>query len=250
MSEILVTDDGGIRTIRMNRPQKRNALTSAMYDAMADAIESADASVRCLLVAGLPDAFCAGNDLNDFLRVANTGEGLGPSILRFLHALARCQNPLVAAVAGTAVGIGTTMLLHCDYVVAGSNAKFSTPFVNLGLVPENASSLLAPRLLGQRRAFALLVMGQPMDAQEARAAGLVNVVVAPEAVDEEGLRAARTIAALPREAVMASRRLMRGAPEDIHAQIDAEAEIFKERLHAPEARAAFEAFLSRGRGGG
>ena len=176
------------------------------------------------MIAGAPGAFCAGNDLEEFRQAAASGEGLGDSVIRFLHALAYCERPLVAAVDGLAIGVGTTMLLHCDYVVASRGSRFATPFVGLGLVPEAASSLLAPRLMGPRRAFALLVMGEPMDAPEAKACGLVNVVVAPEAVDQEGLRAARTIAALPREAVMASRRLMRGSPEEIHAQIDAEAE--------------------------
>jgi enoyl-CoA hydratase/carnithine racemase len=248
MSDIVImTDDGPVRTVRMNRPEKKNALTLAMYDAMAGAIETAvqNPALRCLLIAGGPTAFCAGNDIGDFIKMA-TGEGaLGAPILRFLYALARCELPLVAAVQGNAVGVGTTMLLHCDHVVAADNARFATPFVGLGLVPEAASSLIAPRLMGQARAFSLLVMGRPLAADEAKAAGLINTVVAPDAVEAEAMKAAREIAALPPQGVLASRRLMRGNPEEIVARIDAEAELFKTRLQSAEARAAFEAFLMR-----
>src|SRR5262249_21035047 len=150
-------DDGAIRTIRMNRPDKKNALTLAMYDHMAEAIETAgsETGVRCILIAGARGAFCAGNDIGDFVTIAQGG-ALGQPILRFLHALARSEVPLVAAVSGTAVGVGTTMLLHCDHVVAADDAKLSTPFVALGLVPEAASSLIAPHLMGHARAFSLL----------------------------------------------------------------------------------------------
>jgi enoyl-CoA hydratase/carnithine racemase len=250
MSEhVLVTDEGPLRTVRMNRPDKKNALTLAMYDAMAAAIESAPQipALRCLLIAGAPNGFCAGNDIGDFLKMA-MGEGaLGAAILRFLHALARCEMPLVAAVQGNAVGVGATMLMHCDHVVAASDARFSTPFVSLGLVPEAASSLLAPRIMGQARAFSLLVMGRPLGAEEAKAAGLVNTVVAANAVEAEAMKAAREIAALPQQAVLASRRLMRGAPDEIVARIDEEAEQFKTRLRSAEARTAFEAFMMRKR---
>ena len=244
---VIVTDDGPVRTVRMNRPEKKNALTMAMYDAMAEAIENAaqNPALRCLLIAGAPAAFCAGNDIGDFIKMA-TGEGaLGAPILRFLYALARCELPLVAAVQGNAVGVGTTMLLHCDHVVAADNARFATPFVGLGLVPEAASSLLAPRLMGQARAFSLLVMGRPLTADNAKAAGLINTVVAADAVEAEAMKAAREIAALPPQGVLASRRLMRGNPEEIVVRIDAEAELFKTRLQSAEARAAFEAFLTR-----
>jgi enoyl-CoA hydratase/carnithine racemase len=244
---VIVTDDGPVRTVRMNRPEKKNALTMAMYDAMAEAIENAaqNPALRCLLIAGAPAAFCAGNDIGDFIKMA-TGEGaLGAPILRFLYALARCGLPLVAAVQGNAVGVGTTMLLHCDHVVAADNARFATPFVGLGLVPEAASSLLAPRLMGQARAFSLLVMGRPLTADNAKAAGLINTVVAADAVEAEAMKAAREIAALPPQGVLASRRLMRGNPEEIVVRIDAEAELFKTRLQSAEARAAFEAFLTR-----
>jgi enoyl-CoA hydratase/carnithine racemase len=250
MSEhIGVSDAAGVRTVRMNRPDKKNALTGAMYAAMADALGGAgqDPAVRCVVIAGVPGAFSAGNDLQDFMQAASGGQGLGTSVIRFLHALAHSERPLVAAVQGVAVGIGTTMLLHCDHVVAGTDARLSTPFVNLGLVPEAASSLLAPRLMGNRRAFALLVMGRPLDATAARECGLVNTVVAPEDVDAEADKAAQAIAALPPEAVAISRRLIRGAADEIVARIDEESALFRTRLQSPEARAAFAAFLNRKR---
>lgn len=248
MPDILVTDDGPVRTVRMNRPDKKNALTLAMYDAMSDAIEDAggNPAIRCLMLAGGAGAFCAGNDIGDFVKMAQGG-GLGQPILRFLYALTRCEKPLVAAVAGNAVGIGTTMLLHCDHVVAAADAKLSTPFVALGLVPEAASSLIAPRLMGHARAFSLLVMGQPLSAEEAKTAGIVNRVVAPETLHAQAQAAAKAIAALPPEGVLLSRRLMRGTPDEIVARIDEEAEAFKQRLASPEAQAAFAAFLNRKR---
>ena len=245
--QVIVTDDGAVRFIRMNRPEKKNALTSAMYDAMAQAIESAsgDSPIRCVVIAGVPGAFSAGNDLGDFMKAASGGEGLGNAVLRFLYALARAERPLVAAVQGVAVGIGTTMMLHCDYAVAASDARFSTPFVALGLVPEAASSLLASRLMGHRRAFELLVMGRPLSGEEAKAAGLINQVAPAGEVEAEAMRAAQQIAALPPEGVAISRRLMKGAPDDVVRRIDEEAAAFKQRLSSPEAREAFTAFFAR-----
>jgi enoyl-CoA hydratase/carnithine racemase len=246
---VIVTDEGGIRTIRMNRPEKKNALTFAMYDAMTDAFESASTNdaVRCVLIAGVPGAFTAGNDLADFLKAAETAGGLSRPAARFLPAIVGCSKPMVAAVSGVAVGVGSTMLLHCDYVVAGTDAYFSTPFVGLGLVPEAGSSLVAPRLMGQRRAFEFLVMGHPLNATHAKEFGIANMVVAPQDVDAEALKAAREIAALPPGAVAASRALMRGETDEIVARIDREAKIFGERLQSPEAKAAFQAFFARKR---
>jgi enoyl-CoA hydratase/carnithine racemase len=245
---VLINDDGPVRTIRMNRPDKKNALTMAMYDAMAEAIETAPAAnIRCLLIGGAPTVFCAGNDIGDFLQAAMGGGGLGTPILRFLHALARSETPLVAAVQGNAVGVGTTMLMHCDHVVASTEAKFTTPFVSLGLVPEAASSLIAPRLLGHARAFSMLVMGKPLSADDAKTAGLINIVAPPDAVEAEAVNAARHITGLPPQAVLASRRLMRGNPDEIVARIDDEAEEFKARLKSAEAQAAFTAFMTRKR---
>jgi enoyl-CoA hydratase/carnithine racemase len=248
MPDILISNEGPVRKIRMNRPEKKNALTLAMYDAMAAAMgdTSTDASVRCLLIAGAPDIFCAGNDLNDFIAMARTG-ALGTAIVRFLHALARCEKPLVAAVSGAAVGIGTTMLLHCDQVIASDNAVFLTPFVSLGLLPEAGSSLIAPRLMGHARAFSLLAMGKSLSAEEAKAAGIVTAVVPAAEVDAQSLAVAREIAALPPESVASARRLMRGSVEEIIARIDEEVDTFKTRLASPEAQKAFAAFLNRKR---
>jgi enoyl-CoA hydratase/carnithine racemase len=247
MSDIIIKDEGAVRVVRMNRPDKKNALNAPMYDALTKAIGDAnsDTGIRCVLIAGAPGAFCAGNDLQDFLRAATGEGGLGDSVVHFLYALARAQKPLVAAVQGVAVGIGTTMLLHCDYVVAGSDARFSTPFVHLGLVPEAASSLLAPRLMGHRRAFSLLVMGRPMTAMQAKECGLVNDIVEPAEVEAAALKAAREIAALPPQAVMASRNLLRGSPAEIVERIDDEARVYLDRLRTPEARAALDAFFKR-----
>jgi enoyl-CoA hydratase/carnithine racemase len=195
----------------------------------------------------VPGAFSAGNDLAEFAETAKAGEGLALPVIDFLHALARSERPLVAAVQGLAVGVGTTMLMHCDHVIAGDDARFSTPFVSLGLVPEAASSLLAPRVMGHRRAFELLVMGRPLDAAAAHACGLVNAVVPPRDVETEAMKAAQHIAALPAEAVAASRRLMRGPPDETVARIDEEVRVFKERLRSAEARTAFDAFFNRKR---
>jgi enoyl-CoA hydratase/carnithine racemase len=250
MSEhVTVKDAGPVRTVRMNRPDKKNALTAAMYEAMATALENASShpDIRCVLIAGGPGAFSAGNDLAEFAQAATSGEGLGSSVIRFLHALARSERPLVAAVQGIAVGVGTTMLLHCDHVVAGTDARFSTPFVGLGLVPEAASSLLAPRLMGHRRAFELLVMGRPLDAVAAQACGLINVIVPPGDVDAEAMKAAHHIATLPAGAVAASCRLLRGSPDETIARIDEEVRLFKERLQSTEAQKAFDAFFDRKR---
>jgi enoyl-CoA hydratase/carnithine racemase len=246
MSEpVVVTDDGGVRIIRMNRPEKKNALTQPMYAAMTAALQEAgtNAALRCVVLAGAPGAFCAGSDIADFLKAAEGG--LEPITIDFLYALARNQKPLVAAVGGLAVGIGTTMLLHCDHVVAATDAVFSTPFTRLGLIPEAASSLLAPMRMGHARAFAMLVMGRPLNAEEAKTAGIVNTVVDAAAVDDVALTAAREIAALPPGAVALGRQLLRGPVDAIVRQVDTEASHFKERLRSDEARAAFTAFLAR-----
>ena len=205
---VIISDDGPVRTVRMNRPEKKNALTMAMYDAMAAALESAAQNSDLALPADRRRAqrLLRRQRHRRFSASGEYGRHLGGPTLRFLYALARCERPLVAAVQGNAVGIGTTMLLHCDHVVAGSDARFSTPFVGLGLVPEAASSLMAPRLMGQARAFALLVMGRPLAAEEAKAAGIVNTVVAAGAVEAEAMKAARAIAALPPQGVLAARR--------------------------------------------
>jgi enoyl-CoA hydratase/carnithine racemase len=243
---IVVTDDGAVRIIRMNRPEKKNALTQPMYAAMTRAMREAEANeaIRCLVLAGSQGAFCAGADIGEFLESAQSG-GLRPHTLEFLKALANNQKPLVAAVGGLAVGIGTTLLFHCDHVVASVDATFTTPFLKLALIPEAASSLLAPMRMGYARAFALLVMGRPLTATDAKEAGLVNTVVDPAIVDMTALQAAREIASLPPGAVAVARQLMRSQTDSVIAQIETEVAHFKERLQSAEARAAFENFLAR-----
>jgi len=244
-AEIVVTEGDGVRMVRMNRPDKKNALTQTMYVEITRALREAEANdaIRCVVLAGGPGAFCAGSDIADFQKRAEGG--LKPITVDFLHALARNAKPLLAAVDGLAIGIGTTMLLHCDYVVAASGATFATPFTKLGLIPEAASSLLGPMRMGHARAFALLVMGRAMSAEEAKAAGLINAVVDSAVLEETVLQAAREIAALPAGAVALARKLIRGNLDDILRRVDTEAMHFKERLQSDEARAAFAAFLTR-----
>jgi len=242
---VAVTDDSAVRIIRMNRPEKKNALTLAMYTDMTRALREADQSdaIRCVVFAGAPGAFCAGNDIADFLKAAEGGRDL--RAFDFLKALALGQKPMVAAVAGVAIGIGTTMLLHCDHVVAGADATFSTPFLKLALIPEAASTLLAPMRMGYARAFSMLMMGRPLSAEEARAAGIVNTVVDTAEVDAVALKAAQEIAALPPGALAVARRLMRGHRDAVVQQIEAESMHFEDLLKSDEARAAFQAFLAR-----
>ena len=242
---VTVTDEGAVRIIRLNRPEKKNALTLAMYAEMTRALREADQSdaIRCGVIAGAPGIFCAGNDLVDFLN-AGSG-GLDTRTPEFLHTLARRQKPLVAAVDGAAVGVGTTLLFHCDHVVASSGATLSTPFLQLGLIPEAGSTLLAPMRMGYARAFSLLIMGRPLTAAEAKEAGIVNTVVNGAELEATALKAAQKIAALPPKTLAVARSLMRGHLDEVVKQIDTEAAHFRELLHSDEARAAFAAFLAR-----
>jgi enoyl-CoA hydratase/carnithine racemase len=242
---IVVTDEGGVRVIRMNRPEKKNALTLAMYAAMSEALREADASaeVRCVVFAGAPGIFTAGNDIGDFLAAAD-----GPFQNRavdFLKALVHGRKPMIAAVGGAAIGIGATMLFHCDHVVAAADATISTPFLKLALIPEAASTLLAPQRMGYARAFSLLAMGRPLTAAEAKEAGLVNTVVDADAVEATALAAAQEIVALPLGALATTRELMRGNVADIVARIDAEGAHFSSLLQSEEARTTFRTFMAR-----
>jgi enoyl-CoA hydratase/carnithine racemase len=248
---ITVADDTAVRIISMRRPEKKNAITRDMYRTMSEAIDAAqnDPAIRCILITGGPGVFTAGNDLDDFLK-DSTSDGNGgvprdSDAVSFLHALANNAKPLVAAVGGIAIGIGATMLFHCDHVIAGSTATFSTPFIHLGLVPEGGSSLLVPRTMGHQRAFAMLVMGRTLSADEAREAGFVNAVVAPGEAEAEAGKVAREICALPAEAVAISRKLLKPPPEELTRRIDQEARLFAERLRSQEAIAAFQAFFAR-----
>ncbi len=243
---VIVTDEGAVRIIRFNRPEKKNALTQPMYAAITGALHEAQAgaAIRAVILTGGQGVFSAGADIGEFLESAQSG-GLRPHTLEFLKALAHNEKPLVAAVGGLAVGIGVTMLFHCDYVVAAANATFTTPFLKLALIPEAASSLLAPMRMGYARAFSMLVMGRPLSAEQAKEAGIVNEVVDAAQVEAAALKAAQEIAALPAGAVAVSRRLMRGHLDAVTKQIDTEVMHFKDRLTSDEARAAFSAFLAR-----
>ena len=243
---VTVEDREGVRHVTLDRADKKNALTVAMYAALADAIVSAQQDdVGAVLLQARGSTFTAGNDLRDFLDQPPHGEDA--PVFRFLHGIVRTDVPLIAAVRGPAVGIGTTMLLHCDLVYAAPSALFKTPFVDLGLVPEAASSVLLPRRIGRARAGAALFLGEAIDAQQAYADGLVTRIVADEDLDATATAAARAIAAKPRTAVRETKRLVN---HDREALIDAmarEGAAFAERLASDEARAAMGAFFTRAR---
>ena len=247
---ILIERKGAVQIIRMNRPEKKNAITRAMYTAMADALTSGDADpdVRVHVLLGLPGVFSSGNDIADFMSVATGGEG-GTEVFDFLLALAGAQKPIVSGVDGIAVGIGTTINLHCDLTFATPRTEFRTPFVDLGLVPEAGSSLLAPAVLGRQGAFALLGLGEGLSAQRARDAGMIHEIVAEDRLEAAVLAAAEKIAAKPPEALKIARDLMLGSRKDVIERIKEEGAHFRARLKSGEARAAFLAFMERKRAG-
>ena len=244
---VIRTIADGVQTLRLNRPEKKNAITRPMYAALAAALRDADAreDVRATLFLGSPGTFSAGNDMGDFLAYATTG-ALGTEVIEFLHALARADHCLVSAVDGLAIGVGATLHLHCDATFATPRSRFSTPFVDLGLVPEAASSLLLPAAIGHQRAFAMLGAGHSMGAEDALAAGLILGVVGEDRVEDTALAYARDLAGKPAEALRLARRLSRPDPGAIVERIDREAEHFAAQLQSAEARAAFEGFLSKG----
>lgn len=247
MSEhIILERRGAVQTIRMNRPDKKNAITRDMYAEMAAALGGGDAdpAIRVHVFLGVPGAFSSGNDLADFMAVAMGGDS-GTEVWDFLLALATTQKPIVSGVDGIAVGIGTTINLHCDLTFATPRTIFRTPFVDLGLVPEAGSSLLAPAILGRQNAFALLGMGEGFSAERARETGLIYAVVEQERLEAETMAAAEAIAAKPPEALKIARDLMRGSREDVVARIKEEGAHFQTRLKSDEAKAAFVAFTGR-----
>ncbi|MBX3576029.1 MAG: crotonase/enoyl-CoA hydratase family protein [Rhizobiaceae bacterium] len=243
---IVVETKGAVQAIRMNRPDKKNALTRAMYAAMAAALAAGDANpeTRAHVILGVPGAFSAGNDIADFMAVAMGGDG-GTEVFDFLVALATCAKPIVSGVDGIAVGIGTTINLHCDLTFATPRTVFRTPFVDLGIVPEAGSSLIAPALLGTQRAFALLGLGEGFSADRAKSAGLIYDVVDEDDLEEQVFAAAGRIAAKPPEALRLARELMRGPREPIVERIREEGRLFRERLRSDEAKAALMAFVNR-----
>ena len=248
-AHVIITDEAAARVIKLRRPEKKNAITQDMYREMSDAIDKAqnNPAIRCIIITGGSGVFTAGNDLEDFLKDGSSDAEMprASNAIKFLYSLAHNVKPIIAAVDGIAIGIGTTMLFHCDYVLASTTATFSTPFIHLGLVPEGASSLLMPRTMGYHRAFAMLVMGRTVSAEDARVAGFVNVVVSPGHTEAEARKIAREICALPAEAVAISRKLLRLPPEDLTRRIDQESHLFGERMRSMEAVAAFKAFFSR-----
>jgi enoyl-CoA hydratase/carnithine racemase len=236
----------GVMALTLQRPEKKNALTGAMYDVLSDALvkAEADTSVRVILFQGDGDSFTAGNDLADFASQARGENSVDSPAHRFIEIVSKVTKPLVAAVQGNAVGVGTTMLLHCDLVYLADNARLITPFVNLALVPEAASSWLLPLRIGHARAYAMFALGEPMEAAAAVASGLANAVVPQSELRKKALDAAIALTKRPAGSLSLTKKLMR-EHQRIAAQIAAEGQLFKERLRTPEAREAFAAFAER-----
>jgi enoyl-CoA hydratase/carnithine racemase len=242
---VKIKQDGAVLEIIFARPEKKNALSNAMYRAAAEALDGAqkDQTIRVVLFAAEGDAFTAGNDLADFASAA-AGKGDGLAAQGFIQALGRADKPIVAAVPGLAVGVGATMLLHCDLVYLAETASLSTPFVNLALVPEAASSMLLPARIGYVRAFAMFALGDGISAAEALALGLANKVLPKDQVLAAARETARTLAKRPLGAIVATKKLMRDK-EQILRRMDEEGAVFAQRLQTSEAREAFEAFAER-----
>ena len=249
MSELIETRrEGAALCVTIARPAKKNALTGAMYGALVAAFAqaSADPAIGALLLRGVDGVFTAGNDIADFLAIG--GHTQTSPGMHFIRTLATFEKPLVAAVEGPAIGIGTTLCFHCDLVYAAPTARFQMPFVSLGIVPEAGSSLLAPQRFGYGRAAQYILLGEGFDAAAARDLGLVNAVVEPGQLYAHALAKAQALAAQPRAALLASRRLMRGDPAILKARMDEELRLFGEAVRSPEARAAFTAFMQKPKG--
>lgn len=246
MSDILSHTEHGVQTLTINRLEKKNSITAAMYTLLADALADAaqNEAVRVVVIQGHEMIFSAGNDIGDFLGTPPSGPDA--PVFRFLQGISSFAKPLVAAVCGPAVGIGTTLLLHCDLVYAGDNAAFSMPFVNLGLCPEAASSLLVPQLMGYHRAAEALLLGEPFMAEAALEVGLVNRIVAPSEANALAQAQARKLAAKPLVSLITTKRLMKqGQAAQIAAQIGIEGQSFSRMLREPAAREAFSAFMEK-----
>ena len=246
MSDILTHQDAGVLTLTFNRVERKNSINVAMYDALATALEKAagDAATRVVVIHGHETIFSAGNDIEDFLK--NKPAGMDSPVFRFLRGIATFPKPLVAAVCGPAVGVGTTLLFHCDLVYAGDNAAFSMPFVNLGLVPEAASSLLVPQMFGYHRAAEALLLGEPFMAEAALEVGLVNRVVPPSEANALAQAQARKLAAKPLSSLIATKQLMKGGQQkDVLERMGEEGAQFGRMLGEPAAREAMTAFMEK-----
>ena len=246
MSDILVHTEAGVCTLTFNRPDKKNSITAAMYGTLADALQAAqdDAAVRCVVIQGNEAIFSSGNDIGDFLN--NPPATTDSPVFRFLRGIAQFPKPLIAAVCGPAVGVGTTLLFHCDLVYAGDNAAFSMPFVNLGLCPEAASSLLVPQMLGYHRAAEALLLGEPFMAEAALEVGLVNRVLPPTEARAYAHTVAAKLAAKPMSSLVETKRLMKkGQAAQVQAVMAEEGASFGRMLREPAAREAFGAFMER-----
>jgi len=235
----------GILAIRLNRPKRKNALTVAMYTALADALERGDAekSVRVITLTGTDNSFSSGNDIADFMQQKPT-PGETP-VLRFLRVISTTSKPLIAAVNGLAVGVGVTMLLHCDLVYAAETATFELPFVNLGLVPEAASTLLLPRMIGHQRASELMLLGEKFDAGTARSIGLVNAVLPTPELDAAVRERATMLASKPPAALRLTKALLKSETTTVTARMAEEVAQFSKQLQSPEVQEAFAAFMQR-----
>ncbi len=246
MSDILLDTSNGVTTLTLNRLARKNAFTQAMYSACAQALDKAavDPAVRVFVIQGDTTVFSAGNDIADFLeRVPSAQES---PVFPFMRALAQFPKPLLAAVCGPAVGIGTTMLFHCDLVYAGDNAAFSMPFVNLGICPEAGSTLLVPKLMGYHRAAEVLLLGEPFMAEAAMEVGLVNRIVPPTEANAVAQAQARKLAAKPQNSLIETKRLMKqGQMAQVLTTMREEGDIFGRMLHEPAAKEAFTAFLEK-----
>jgi enoyl-CoA hydratase/carnithine racemase len=239
----------GVQTIRFDRPELSNALNAEMFDMTADAVALAErnTSVRAVVMAGMPGVFTAGHDSEE-LRTYVEHVKFGDAPIRFMKTFATIDKPVVAAVDGLCVGIGTVLLLHCDFVVASEWSIFSAPCSDIGLPPEGGASLLAPAILGYHRAFELLVLGEQFDTQRGLQSGLINRVVPAEEVDSAAFGYAKALAAKPPEAVRMARRLMRGDRRDVLTRINQEAASFVDLLRSPAAVDALTMFIDRKRG--
>ncbi|WP_028766419.1 enoyl-CoA hydratase-related protein [Shewanella fidelis] len=245
MSTIQVRDDNGVRIITFNRPDKRNAINLQMYTQLTEYLiqGESDNEIRAFMFRGQADCFTSGNDVADFLQ--NSGLGVEHPAFRFLFCLLDLQKPVIAAVTGAAVGIGTTMLLHCDLVYADNSAKFQLPFVQLALVPEAGASLLLPLAIGQAKASELLMLGESFNADDAFTYGLINKVVSSESIFDYTLKRAHQLASQPPISLQSTKKLIRYNKEEVRKQMERELKEFEQRLASDEAKAKFAAFLKR-----